>query len=640
MNITCCTADKVYGKVPFSNKNSFNFFNIETSILSVNELFKTFFILSLPLKSDIETQRNTESLIKHYDFNQGWILLDIDKVQNIDSIVNYFKDYSVNIFWSYSFNGNTNLNLKAILEVQGNLNFESYKNTLLHIREDLKNYCQIDVSSSRPASYQSKIKDPSSVYKNQGEKYNLVHTNSNEIKREIKTLDSSIQRLCKDIFEGNGVKFKNFKNPNGSFQASIPGEKSPWGYFWQESSPYVLYHNVESKNVNIFKDVQKSKEYKDYISKKQETLFYDTFEVLKSDKTVNSKYFNPQDISKEIDEFLNTNSVLKVRGGMNTGKSNVVKELLERSKDKNFLFVTPRRSLSLDISQKYNIHHYDDLQTYETGSLVIQIDSLHKINPDNFDYFILDEFMSLLIYISSKLKEDKNLFYKSTGKLLNIMNKKLVLIDAFLSNWEDNEIFFNRNIIRINNSYKDQSKLFLYNNLDTLVHKMKAEEDVFTVSCNSVKDADAIKEILSSNGIKSVLIKGESSENFKKIIQENMSKKKQDLWKALIFTPTITVGVSIMNESKSHYHFDSGTSIDIISSLQMLKRNRQASEIHCYFKSQGKKYQATSSEETIKIIENNLKKFMKTHLVNYEVDRLNNLGVFYDSNARYAASNQ
>ena len=52
----------------------------------------------------------------------------------------------------------------------------------------------------------------------------------------------------------------------------------------------------------------------------------------------------------------------------------------------------------------------------------------------------------------------------------------------------------------------------------------------------------------------------------------------------MIYSPTLTVGVSNLNNVKKHFHYDSSITCDCISSLQMLKRTRKAEEINIFIK--------------------------------------------------------
>ena len=61
-------------------------------------------------------------------------------------------------------------------------------------------------------------------------------------------------------------------------------------------------------------------------------------------------------------------------------------------------------------------------------------------------------------------------------------------------------------------------------------------------------------------------------------------KKDHDKFDVLLYSPTLTVGVSNLNNVKDHFHYDSSMSSDVISSLQMIKRSRKAQRIHLLIK--------------------------------------------------------
>ena len=78
-----------------------------------------------------------------------------------------------------------------------------------------------------------------------------------------------------------------------------------------------------------------------------------------------------------------------------------------------------------------------------------------------------------------------------------------------------------------------------------------------------------------------MFLNSHTTEEEKKVIYESFQKSNVP-WDCLIYTPTLTVGVSILaDDVKKHFHIDEGN-IDVISSLQMIKRNRKAQEIHFY----------------------------------------------------------
>jgi len=68
-----------------------------------------------------------------------------------------------------------------------------------------------------------------------------------------------------------------------------------------------------------------------------------------------------------------------------------------------------------------------------------------------------------------------------------------------------------------------------------------------------------------------------------------------------MYSPTLTVGISNINDTKIHYHYDSGNSMDVLSSLQMTKRTRNAETIKMYLE-QRTKYLSTDKYQIQKLL--------------------------------------
>jgi hypothetical protein len=63
-----------------------------------------------------------------------------------------------------------------------------------------------------------------------------------------------------------------------------------------------------------------------------------------------------------------------------------------------------------------------------------------------------------------------------------------------------------------------------------------------------------------------------------------------------MYSPTITVGISNENDTRIHYHLDTGNSVNVLSSLQMIKRTRNAETIKIFLQEK-QKYNETSLEK-------------------------------------------
>ena len=145
---------------------------------------------------------------------------------------------------------------------------------------------------------------------------------------------------------------------------------------------------------------------------------------------INEEFITNDNLDNIVYDFIENKKRLYIQSPMGTGKTIIVKEILK--KHKKVLIITNRVSLAQEFKErykKYNIQFYKENFNKE-NSLIIQYDSLNKIDINNYDIFILDEFMSLLFH-SLSLLTPKALF--NLAKLCLILEtKKIVVLDAFL----------------------------------------------------------------------------------------------------------------------------------------------------------------------------------------------------------------
>lgn len=631
-------------KVPFSEDNAFNFENMYVSLENANKVFKDYFILSRPLKySAYNTKRNAKHLCSLYNEDCGWILLDFDKVDNehnLKCIIDYFSTYSIHIFRSRS-----RYNCKAFILVDFKTTKDNIRNTLFNLVEELENVCTVDISSSNDASYQAKINEPTTIFFNIGKKLEL--RNRKQIFNDVNKLQlAPIQDevdWCRYTFTNKHLAtFKQFKNSNGTIQVSLPSEKTPFGYFWDENKPFSLNH-PSGKKINIYGEYLKSELYASIQKEKYKKLITDNFKQKNDDSSVciNKKYFSiSEDIKHNVLNFLSykNKAVLKINGIMGSGKSNVISYIKENTS--KILFITMRQSLAIDIAKKYDIKNYLDYSVEDNifgvdESIVVQIDSLYKINIDNYDLIIIDEFISLCIYTNGFLQESFN-YVKNIVKLQKLLySKKLVIIDAFLSNYEDTLLFENRKIFRLYNNYKDDTNVICYQNkntfIDVIIETAKTTDSVITISITNLTDMAAIKKILEDNGVSVIVITGNSNTHIKKDILKRVEDGTLP-FKVFMYSPVITVGVSISGSVSHHFHFDLGNTVDTISSIQMLKRSRSVKAIHVFLRKNKEVYLNTNLQSIMSNLEYDMNKFLtnKNNIVMYDIENecLSNTGIF------------
>ena len=615
--ITIFTAKKTKSKTPLSpyDDNTFVFETYEaTSNAQMYTVLVSHFILNIPLakiEKPTRTFRRKVNLEVYYDKFITYFILDIDKVQSEDSkqkILEYFKDYKVILGESKSYNGINNFNMKGILFTES-IELQDAKMAIAALHHDLKDLCSIDEAVVRKASLNAPIMRNKVFLNNEtGTKFKFVKKSSSEyvnsVKQEyifsgtgplrlslseIQNIEAdSTEKLCLKVFQSMGFSaIKN--NPNGSITFKHPEErKSPGGYFWFSTAPYTMHHANSTKTINIFDAVRKLPAAKELM--KREINYDDEFLQFNTETsvvTVNEKYLSvTQEISTKITEFLSTpGGVLSIRSPMGTGKSTIIAHIIEEchEQDMRVLIVTNRVSVAQDFGKKYQVKVYN-ADKYDIGdSMICQYDSLWKYNIKFFDIVIMDEFVSLMMHARSNLNNSSI----NIAKFFGSFNKKLVIADAFLTGYE-NFLLNNKqsNVHMIDNAYRDPTTLYSYSDYNYFVNSViyHAEKHKITVSSTSLSFIHSLQMLLQKRGKKVVTLTADTPESTKKLVYELFEKEDHDKWDVLIFSPTLTVGVSNLNAVNYHFHYDSSMSTDAISSIQMIKRTRKTREIHMFIK--------------------------------------------------------
>jgi len=386
--------------------------------------------------------------------------------------------------------------------------------------------------------------------------------------------------LCIDYIEDRGFEF--IKN-SGTFAELKKGEDSD--YFWNSDYPYKVYHRIKDKSEDFFSAIAKDKRFKQYWGM---VCDEELVKVLsEEDKNLYQISVNTpvlDSMSSEVSQFLEKYQALKISSPMATGKSNIISEVVRQSAQKNLriLFITPRVSLSYDIYNKYfemlpNFHHYKN-KTYSLGgSLVVQFDSLLRFDMDYFDIVIIDESTSLMMYMSDTYEGKEDRFRKNLKQLYLLKNKKFVLSDAFILKFP---LEF-ESCLGILNEYREDIKIIEYIDKNNFTGKMirEAKKDTISISSNEKRFLVNIEEKLSKRGLRCLMLNSDTSN--KENVYKEFEKNKID-YDVILYSPTLTVGVSIFTEIENHFHFDLSGTIDVVSSIQMIRRVRNAKIIHYY----------------------------------------------------------
>ena len=600
VKITILNSKSNKSKVPesFFKDRSHVFETINVNFRDLPYFFANYYILStnciFPQKTTIKRRK---IFITPYKTKRlSYIILDIDHVKTLEDknkIINYFKekDYYIILLQSRSYNNKNNFNLKGLFLVNGNNNKESIKYIIEKINNDIKNFGIIDLSIISESSFQAPTLNSNIELLNEGKYIPEIKVNFEikEVKEIKKIVDNKILQKCIEIYKQKNflpVKIKD----NNIIVFEHPLEKTKRGYFLFVDNPLIMHHFNKIKTFNIFKEISKTKEGKEYFKKlneeKRKQFFSEDLPALIENKRFININNNIDDL---ITKFLNEkNSVLRIKSGMGTGKSTIIQEIIKKT-NKRILIITNRVSLAKDIHQKYNCKLYSNNDYEINDNLVVQYDSLWKYSLKYFDIVILDEFISLLLHTRNHLTNHNDI---NRSKLYFALKKQCVLADAFLFGYE--KIFFkNRKIFSYQNNYRDDINLFQFKNIDSFLFKLfevlkKEKENNFknkiSISTTSKKMSELLYFILKQKGYKVILLNSDTSEFTKQNIYKNFLKENHNYWDIIIFTPTLTVGVSNNNYIKHHFHFDTSNSADVISSLQMIKRSRKAENIYMYIK--------------------------------------------------------
>lgn len=606
MILTTFNSKTTTGKSPVSpySDNSFDFSNVECKTLF--DMFSVMvknFILNLPLSQNVHSRRRKSDLLKFYPKEFNYLILDIDHINtkaNQIEILKYFKRFKCILGESRSTNNIDNFNLKGFLVIEP-LKIEELKLCIQQIHDDLVNYGDVDVAVTRQPSLNAPINKLNILLNTNGEPFKFVYRpnfKSRELQSilndnfkvpdeldlsEVKTID----QVCLKAFSSMG--FQAIKTNGNCIVFKHPSEtKTPGGYFWFRDSPYVMRHYNESKNVNIFAQITKLPEVKELL---QNQIDYNdkllNFDVNTTVITVNERFLTVSDtIKNAISTFLTQNDGLfAIRSPMGTSKSSIIENIIQQALEQDFriLICANRISVAEDFREKYNLKLYNRDKYRLNDSFIVQYDSLWHYNIKNFDLVILDEFVSLLLHSRNNLNNTA----QNLAKFFACFNKKLVISDALLTGYENFLLQSKHdNLWLVDNQYRDPVKLFEYTDYNFFVQTVVnvSRKHKTTVSCTSLNVLFGLKLILEKYNVKVVTLTADTPNVTKHLIYECFRDPSNKKFNVLLYSPTLTVGVSNLNNVDFHFHYDSSSACDVVSSLQMVKRTRKAKEIHFYIK--------------------------------------------------------
>lgn len=317
---------------------------------------------------------------------------------------------------------------------------------------------------------------------------------------------------------------------------------------------------------------------------------------------------------------INVNELLKykyifIKSPTGTGKTTLLKKIIDESKINNIISITSRVNLGSEHITHLDLEFYLDIKYNEFNGcnrLVIQLESLRKCNYKLFKngIVILDEINSLLSHLRSPtLFNKRKEIYEYLIELIENANY-VIGLDADLSDWNIKflqEIREDKYIVYHNiNKNKTGIEAIFYKSpqmvIDIMVNNIK-ENKYFMACFDSLKKMNKIIEYLSLFGNKSEWLIYSSEINYTLI---NTNKWKN---KFVFFTPSILYGISHDCDYVDVFAFVYKNHLNSLQIYQMISRARKQNKVYIYCNDKQKriKYKTINNiiEET-KLYEKNL----------------------------------
>ncbi|WP_061285971.1 plasmid replication protein, CyRepA1 family [Leptospira interrogans] len=325
-----------------------------------------------------------------------------------------------------------------------------------------------------------------------------------------------------------------------------------------------------------------------------------------------------------------------------TGKTEWV---LNKLRNKIFLYVTHREELARDFSMRAikagisNIFYKDlDINGYRliSSSLIICIDSLWKVNSENFKdhILIIDEFDQFVSHLhGSTCKENRISIYLNLKEIVGNSNQNYFLSADFPKVALDfiSKVISQKDVAYIFNQFipNPNRRLFLH----------WSEESVLQHAFDRLKEGHKIS-IASFSKKKAQIYEKRFEEEFgsskKRIICIVQDTKNLDEQRALlsdkslvtqydviIFSPVISTGVDF-NYPFSKYNYlmaNAGFTLNHFEGIQMANRFRNFDELHVFSVSNPEIDSANNFQLSGRILENSVLGEFRKFSKNYDVTR-------------------
>lgn len=352
-----------------------------------------------------------------------------------------------------------------------------------------------------------------------------------------------------------------------------------------------LYEKIEfSMEEPIFKSIKFESNY----------LFKTEKEKIKDFKSV---------VSTSIHEWLTSDiKTLGLKSCYNSGKTQMIKKILEEYKLKRILFVTYRQTLTNDLYgnfKDYGVLSYLD-GFFESDKVICQLESLPRLLSEclfndqieipSYDLVICDEMESILAHLRSvTIKEKERIFNLFMDIIYN--SDKVLALDGDLGNRSYELIKECGKHIILENTIKKGDKHFVFTN-DRKLFYDKIEQDlldgknIVIISMSSTIATEFYNKY--KDKYKSILHCSNSDDKLKAELKD--VNKLWSQYRLLIYSPQVESGVNHNTE-----HFDKMYCILCSSScspralMQMTARVRQFKDTEAYVYLNGLQFKEKAS---------------------------------------------
>jgi len=266
-------------------------------------------------------------------------------------------------------------------------------------------------------------------------------------------------------------------------------------------------------------------------------------------------------ISNNVNDFFNNHEIksLNIKSPYDTGKTQLLKKIIEKYNPIKILFLSYRKTLTTDLLQSFKKYDFKDYQDgdYKADRLIIQLESLGHLTDDNYyddeiainsyDLVIIDEIESILCqYNSPTFKgKSKEIFEMMVAIIQN--SNKLICLDGdmgeraykFISNFGKS--------INIENEIKKNIKNYnITKNKDKfdkqIIKDLNNDKKIVIVSMSSKKCKEYYDDLTQKYKDKKILIyTGKTGDEEKQNLCNIVNSWKVDI---LIYSPTIEAGVN------------------------------------------------------------------------------------------------